>query len=523
MGPRAARRRPGPPEHQGRVARVREDRDSDRASGFSATSRSDATSSTPSSSGLYDAVVYAVGAQTDRRLGIPGEDLPGSWPATEFVAWYNGHPDFQDSPSTSSCERAVVSATATSRSTSPGCSRSPRARLAPDRHDRRGDRGDPRLADRGDRHARPPRPGAGVVHDPGAQGARRARRRRRRRRSGRARARRGRAKPLSPRPTVARNLEVLREYAARPPAGKRRTLRLRFSRLAGRDPRRRTGSRRSRSSATSWSPTRRARARGPDGRARGDPVRHRPAQRRLPRRRPSRACRSTRQRATMRNRGGRVLDADGAQVAGVYCAGWIKRGPTGVIGTNKKDATETVELLLEDVRGGSAARGRARSPTASTRCSPSAASRSSTYAGWEAIDAVERARGEPQGRPRVKLLTLGRAPRRLRCPRRDHLDRTVGRLGGHDGDGRAAGALGRGDPQGDRQLPGLRRADPRLGRPLARPHQGRGRARERRARPARRREGRADRRAPPTASPRASSTTSSRSTSSRPARARRRT
>src|SRR6187397_828889 len=44
----------------------------------------------------YDAVVYAVGAQTDRRLGIPGEDLPGSWAATEFVAWYNGHPDFQD-------------------------------------------------------------------------------------------------------------------------------------------------------------------------------------------------------------------------------------------------------------------------------------------------------------------------------------------------------------------------------------------------------------------------------------------
>src|SRR6059058_2328113 len=45
---------------------------------------------------IYDAVVYTVGAQTDRRLGIPGEDLPGSWPATAFVAWYNGHPDFKD-------------------------------------------------------------------------------------------------------------------------------------------------------------------------------------------------------------------------------------------------------------------------------------------------------------------------------------------------------------------------------------------------------------------------------------------
>src|SRR5829696_8878003 len=57
---------------------------------------------------LYDAIVYAVGAQTDRRLGIPGEDLPGSWPATAFVAWYNGHPDFQDVPFDLDVESAVV-------------------------------------------------------------------------------------------------------------------------------------------------------------------------------------------------------------------------------------------------------------------------------------------------------------------------------------------------------------------------------------------------------------------------------
>src|SRR6476659_1848077 len=57
---------------------------------------------------LYGAVVYSVGAQTDRRLGIPGEDLPGSWAATEFVAWYNGHPDFQELEFDLSHERAVV-------------------------------------------------------------------------------------------------------------------------------------------------------------------------------------------------------------------------------------------------------------------------------------------------------------------------------------------------------------------------------------------------------------------------------
>ncbi len=73
--------------------------------------------------GLYDAVIYAFGAQTDRRMGIPGEDLPGSWPATAFVAWYNGHPDFQDVPFDLSGKRAVVSGTGTSRSTSRACSR----------------------------------------------------------------------------------------------------------------------------------------------------------------------------------------------------------------------------------------------------------------------------------------------------------------------------------------------------------------------------------------------------------------
>src|ERR687887_643667 len=57
---------------------------------------------------LYDAVIYAVGSQTDRRLEIPGEDLSGSWSATEFVAWYNGHPDFQDLTFDLNVDRAVV-------------------------------------------------------------------------------------------------------------------------------------------------------------------------------------------------------------------------------------------------------------------------------------------------------------------------------------------------------------------------------------------------------------------------------
>jgi ferredoxin--NADP+ reductase len=57
---------------------------------------------------FYDQVIYAVGAQADRRMGIPGEDLPNNFPALSFVGWYNGHPDYRDLPIDLSCERAVV-------------------------------------------------------------------------------------------------------------------------------------------------------------------------------------------------------------------------------------------------------------------------------------------------------------------------------------------------------------------------------------------------------------------------------
>jgi ferredoxin--NADP+ reductase len=57
---------------------------------------------------LYDQLVYAVGAQSDRRMGIPGEDLEGSYPATIFVGWYNGHPDYRDLEFDLSCEKVAV-------------------------------------------------------------------------------------------------------------------------------------------------------------------------------------------------------------------------------------------------------------------------------------------------------------------------------------------------------------------------------------------------------------------------------
>ncbi|MGB8350213.1 MAG: hypothetical protein WCE47_07275, partial [Gaiella sp.] len=91
----------------------------------------------------------------------------------------------------------------------------------------------------------------------------------------------------------------------------------------------------------------------------------------------------------------------GAAVPGAYCAGWIKRGPTGVIGTNKKDATETVELLLEDARGGRLGRG--EPAAAMDEVLEERGVAVVTQTGWQTIDTAERAAGELQGRPRVKL------------------------------------------------------------------------------------------------------------------------
>jgi ferredoxin--NADP+ reductase len=108
-------------------------------------------------------------------------------------------------------------------------------------------------------------------------------------------------------------------------------------------------------------------------------------------------------RGTIKNDGGRVVGTDGEPVAAAYCAGWIKRGPTGIIGTNKKDANETVTLLLEDVRAG---RVRHRDEVTADALEALLAERgvkAVMYPGWVSIDELERAAGEKLGRPRVKL------------------------------------------------------------------------------------------------------------------------
>jgi ferredoxin--NADP+ reductase len=348
----------------------------------------------------YDAVIYAVGSQADRRLGIPGEDLPGSWPATEFVAWYNGHPDFQDVPFDLSCERAVVIGNGNVALDIARMLALTPAELAPtDTADGAiaainasgireilvvGRRGpvqaawtSAELAELGELA------GADVLLDPSELELDPA----------------SEAELQSASNVVQRNVEILRELASRAPAGKPKAVRLRFraSPVAlhgearveaielARNQLEPDESGRIRAVATDETEV------VPCGLVfrsvgyRGVALPGVPYDERS---------------GTIPNEGGRVLDESGSPIPGLYCAGWIKRGPTGVIGTNKKDAAETVELLLEDARAGKLPE---RSGEIVDDLLAERGVEVVTHEGWERIDALERARGEEQGRPRVKL------------------------------------------------------------------------------------------------------------------------
>jgi ferredoxin/flavodoxin---NADP+ reductase len=358
--------------------------------------------------GRYHAVVYAVGSQTDRRMGIPGEDLPGSWAATEFVAWYNGHPDYRDLYFDLDHERAIVVgngnvATDVARM----LALTPEELATTDVADHAlevlarskvreiivlGRRGpaqaaftNPELLELGEMKD------ADVYVDP----------------------RDAELDPLSAAflesdaasGTTRKNVEIISGYAAREPTGKHRRIVLRFLvspvEILGRE--RVEGIRICRndlvpdeSGALRAKPTEAIeelecglvfRSIG----YRGTPLPGLPFDDR---------------RGTVPNDGGRIVSDGGPPLRGEYVVGWIRRGPTGIIGTNKRDAQETVDALLEDLDAG-----RLLDPADPDRDTLEAllAERAPdhvTYAGWEAIDRAEKAAGEPQGRPRVKLCTF---------------------------------------------------------------------------------------------------------------------
>jgi len=351
---------------------------------------------------LYDAIIYANGAQTDRRLGIPGEELPGSWAATGLVAWYNGHPDFQGLTFDLSGERAIVIGNGNVALDVARMLALTRGELAPT------DITDPAieaivgasireilvLGRRGPVQAAwtPTElremgelAGADIVVDPAELELDPA----------------SAAELADASNIVQRNVEILHEFASRDSSGIGRTVHLRFCvspvAILGEESVEAVEIVRNRLEADA---TGRIRAVSTDER---EVIRcgivfrsvgyHGVALPEVP---------FDASAGTMPNEGGRVLDEGGRPIPGLYCAGWIKRGPTGVIGTNKKDATETVDLLLEDARAGVLPE---RPAGGIDGLIAERGVDVITYSGWEAIDVIERARGEKQSRPRVKLCT----------------------------------------------------------------------------------------------------------------------
>jgi ferredoxin--NADP+ reductase len=355
----------------------------------------------------YHAVVWTYGAETDRRLGIPGEDLPGSHPATAFVGWYNAHPDYADMEFDLSCERVLVVgngnvAMDVTRMLALSVDELRQTDVADHAIEalaassvreivvigRRGPAQaaftNPEILELGkmteaDCHIDP----VDVELDPISEDFLASE-----------------AADI----TARKNVEILRELSGRGSEGKRRRIVLRFlaspieingdgrveSVTIGRNELVADESGAIRARDTGERETIECglvlrsvgyKGRGIEGVAFDDG------------------------RGVVPNVAGRVQGPDGAQIPGHYVAGWIKRGPSGVIGTNKRDAQETVNSLLEDLENGRLDRDAADAAAVAEWLAERAPDHV-TYSGWEAIDRVERERGEPQGRPRVKFTSV---------------------------------------------------------------------------------------------------------------------
>jgi ferredoxin/flavodoxin---NADP+ reductase len=363
----------------------------------------------------YHVVCYTLGTSTDKRLGIPGEDLRGSHPATEFVAWYNGHPDHSLLEVDLQAKQVVVVgagnvAIDVARMLALSASELEITDTADHAIEVLRNGGIEEitiLARRGPLQAAFTNPellemGELARGDVEVVG--------------------GELDPLSAvalqdaDKTRRRNVEILQDYAARPKTGKPITVRFRFLaspvELLGDD----NGHVRAVKIENNEIVARDDGSLAARGTGQYEEI---PAQlvfRSIGYRGvPVAGIPFDDHRGLIRNADGRVIDSEGTHQIGEYVSGWIKRGPSGVIGTNKKDSQDTVDKILED-----AAAGRLNQPPQddidaliADHCADAV-----TWEGWEAIDAIETAVGEGSSpaRPRVKLTewaALREAARRL--------------------------------------------------------------------------------------------------------------
>ena len=357
---------------------------------------------------LYHAIVFTVGCETDRSLGIPGEDLPGSHAATAFVGWYNAHPDYADDVFDLSCERAVVIGNGNVAMdvarmlalTDHELRQTDTADHAIELLDQKqikeivvlGRRGpvqaaftNPEIKELGEMED------ADVVVDPADVEL--------------DPASKAFVSSDEADKTTKVNYETLKEFSERSPEGKKQRIVLRFlvspveikgegkveSIVIGKNELVEEGG------------ALRAKDTGEREELEcglilrsvgytGVPIEGVPFDER---------------RGLILNEGGRILDShDGGHKVGHYTAGWIKRGPSGVIGTNKKDALETVQHLFADVESGTLLAPERPEPEAVEQLLGERGIRYVSFEDWQAIDEAEVGRGEPHGRPRVKFVRV---------------------------------------------------------------------------------------------------------------------
>jgi ferredoxin/flavodoxin---NADP+ reductase len=372
----------------------------------------------------YDAVVYATGAMRDRRLRIPGEDLPGSFAATDFVNWYCGHPDVDPAAFSLDAESvAVIGVGNVAVDVARILVRNPRELYGTDvsqpvldalmaskvREVHMIGRRGPAQAKFTTKELRELGELAGVdivvgdgeadldAFDPTGESARLAQSDRH----------------------VRGNYKVISDWAARTPEAGTRRLTVRFwlrpvevlgpQRVSGLTLERTRLDASGAFTGTGEYETLAAQLVLRSVGYQSVPLPGVPFDERS---------------STVPNADGRVLGADGGPLPGEYVAGWLKRGPTGVIGTNKSDAAQTVRSLLADLAGGPGPgdvplprAGLLRYPEAVPGSGPEAADRSRfsqllaargirpvSYADWLRIEQAEADLGESLGRGgRVKL------------------------------------------------------------------------------------------------------------------------
>lgn len=357
---------------------------------------------------LYHAIVFTVGCETDRQLGIPGEELPGSHAATAFVGWYNAHPDYADRDFDLSCERAVVIGNGNVAMdvarmltlTDHELRQTDTADHAIEALDAKKIREIVVLGRRGPVQAAFTNPeikelgemeDADIIVDPqeveldSASAAY--------------------LESDEVDKTTRVNVETLKDFSQRQPQGKNQRIVLRF--LASPVEIKGDGKVESivigRNELVEEGGSLRAKDTGEREELEcglvlrsvgytGIPIEGVPFDER---------------RGLILNEGGRILDShDAGHKVGHYTAGWIKRGPSGVIGTNKKDALETVQNLFEDIESGTLLSPENADPAAVEDLLRERGTRYISFEDWQTIDQAEVGRGEPHGRPRVKFVRV---------------------------------------------------------------------------------------------------------------------